>query len=145
MNNIRGAYMSTTLLICKNTIKQLVTEALRSPVEKVFLGIGLQSGREFRVIEVQECPNISNNPQIHFTADPLCLYRLFSYAKERGLNIILFGHSHPTSPSPSPLDLENMRVWRGIWLIISSTTGGYAAWIFNEYGLENVEIKLDEC
>jgi|GEM_PF-3970116 len=72
--------MSTILLICKNTIKQLVTEALRSPVEKVFLGIGLQSGREFRVIEVQECLNISNNPQIHFTADPLCLYRLFSYA-----------------------------------------------------------------
>jgi hypothetical protein len=42
-------------------------------------------------------------------------------------------------------DVENMKVWRRVWLIISSTTGDYAAWIYVDGEVRSVEVVVGDC
>ena len=133
------------LHICRSMLHRMIDSSLGHRVERVFLGLGVKLDEDHRVLEVYECPNISKTPEVAFTADPECLYMVLLEAERRGMELTMLGHSHPAPPSPSMRDVENMKVWRRVWLIISSTTGDYAAWIHVDGEVRSVEVVVGNC
>lgn len=119
----------TKLLLAKKDLDRVLNETSKSCFERVYLGLGRSEPNLIYVEELVECPNVSENPEISFIADPLCVYRTYKLAEERGLEVVLLVHSHPANPSPSTEDVRGMRQSGSlVWLIVSSKTGEYRAW-----------------
>ena len=129
------------LVIRDDTLKDVIRKCVGSVIEKVFIGIGTASNDVTNVVEVFECPNIADNPFIRFVADPQCIYRVYKYAEERGMDIAVLIHSHPASPYPSNLDLKGMELWDIPWIIVDSRTGSVKAWILKNGELREVHIE----
>lgn len=131
----------TTLLIPSEQLERVVKDSLGSSVEKVFIGIGYKSGNMYVVKELHECPNIARERSTHFKADPLCVYDAYREAGRRGLEMVVLIHSHPAQPIPSIEDLKSMEHWQLPWLIVSSLTGDYKAWILAKNKLHEVVVE----
>lgn len=135
-----------TKLVISKSILARVLEACRTSVyEKIFLGTGYLENDKVLVKEVIECPNVSDRPAVKFTADPLCVYRVYALAENRGEKVVLLVHSHPAPPQPSADDVKGMEVSGSIvWLIVSITTGEYKAWTLIEGKPVEVDIEVVE-
>lgn len=118
---------------------------MESSLERIFLGTGYSTEKEFIVEEIDECPNISENPETLFEADPLCIYTVYKKAESLNKSIVLLAHTHPESPKPSLLDIRNMKTWLIPWLIISSLTGKSKAWILRDGKPVEIPIELNNC
>ncbi|MGC8982859.1 MAG: M67 family metallopeptidase [Desulfurococcaceae archaeon] len=125
----------------------LVVESCRgSPVERVFFGVGRAEGDTISVHEVEECPNVSETPTVRFLADPLCTLRVFESAEGKGMRVVMLAHCHPAPPRPSPEDLRGMSLSSAVcWLIVSSLTGEYKAWILEKEEPREVEVEALEA
>jgi proteasome lid subunit RPN8/RPN11 len=55
-----------------------------------------------------------------FYVSPQELYKVYTDAEEKGLEIVGIFHSHPASTYPSPTDLRYMKLNPVIWLILST-------------------------
>jgi len=114
----------------------MVRECIYSDIEKVFLAVGVIEEDAIRVLDIVECRNVAKNPRIEFIAEALCIYRVFKYAENRGLDIVALIHSHPAPPNPSALDFKGMKLWNIPWIIIDSKTGHAKAWILKDRAIE---------
>lgn len=129
------------LAIPLKILHDVIAKCLSKSIEMIFIGIGITSGSEYRVEEVFICENVSSTPRVKFVADPICLYNIYRYAENKGMDIVVIIHSHPAPPIPSSEDLKGMRLWRIPWLIISSISGEYRAWIFTDGDYREVIIE----
>ncbi|MEM4062181.1 MAG: Mov34/MPN/PAD-1 family protein [Desulfurococcaceae archaeon] len=123
------------LVIPRRVLDYIISSCKGVTYERVFLGVGYLRDDRVTVNSVIECPNVSDKPTLRFTADPLCVYRVYREAEERGEQVVLLAHSHPAPPYPSLEDVKGMRNSGSlVWLIVSSTSGEHKAWM-----LENDE------
>jgi len=89
--------------------------------------LGQFEGDARRVTTVIRCANACNDsPHNRFEIDPRELIRFQREARERGMDIVGFYHSHPDHPSAwSPTDLADA-YWFGCSYLITSVVQGKA-------------------
>ncbi len=90
--------------------------------------VGTSEGGIRSVRSVVRCNNVrTDSSQTHYHIDPRELVRAQREARESGLDIIGFYHSHPDHPAQwSPTDLEQAH-WIGCSYVITSVESGKAA------------------
>lgn len=86
--------------------------------------LGELTGEEHRVTRVVPCPNTRKNSEHRYEIAPVELVRIQRDAREAGLEIIGFYHSHPDHGALwSDTDLENAH-WIGCSYVITSVDKG---------------------
>jgi len=98
------------------------------PLECCGILLGTIEGGIRTVRRAIRCNNIcAGSPQTRYDIDPRELTRAQREARERGLDIVGFYHSHPDHPPQcSPTDLEEAH-WIGCSYVITSIDNGKAA------------------
>jgi len=129
------------LVLGKEVIETLKTIARNSGIEVCGLLLGTREGETYRVLEVREIENRLKRPDA-FEMEPLEMVKVLDEAERRGLEVVGIFHSHLNCPPvPSGRDLEGMKNWPVVWLIV---TGDEArAWVLRD-GLEEVEVRATE-
>lgn len=115
-------------------LRQSDYDALRAhgerayPLEGCGVLLGMRAEDALVVREVAACRNAEAvSPQTRYIIDPAELVRLQREARERGLEIIGFYHSHPDHPAQwSPTDLAEAH-WIGSSYLITEVRRGVAA------------------
>jgi len=89
--------------------------------------LGTNSEEGSSVAEVVNCRNVRiESSTTEFEIDPAELISVQSAARERGMDIVGFYHSHPEHPAHwSPKDLEQA-YWTGCSYLIVSVSDGVA-------------------
>jgi proteasome lid subunit RPN8/RPN11 len=117
--------------------------------------LGRMEGEERRVTETVRCGNTRDDrPQDRYHIDPRELVRIQRQARERGLDIVGFYHSHPDHPARwSQTDLAEAH-WIGCSYVITSVEQGRAA-ITNSFALlgtteedkrfEDEQVQIEEA
>ena len=81
---------------------------------------GVLIGRGDEIVEAVRARNIADSPGSRFLIDPADHFAARRAARERGLEVIGFYHSHPASPAePSPSDLAEFSYPGSLYLIVS--------------------------
>ncbi len=97
------------------------------PLECCGILIGTVEGDTRTVHSVVRCNNVCSAPQTRYDIDPCDLIGAQREARERGVDIVGFYHSHPDhTASWSPTDLEQAH-WIGCSYVITSVDNGKAA------------------
>ena len=93
------------------------------PLEGCGLLVGLRRGRITEVVRVASSDNLASyDPERRYELDPAVFLATERAAREDGLEVVGFWHSHPDKePLPSATDLET--AWRGYSYVIVSATG----------------------
>ena len=138
--------MKTRLRISQTQLTDLVDIATSSlPNESCALLAGevkdMKIWNDVRVIEIFGVRN-ADQSVISFSVDEMELIKLYERAEAKGLQIVGIFHSHPSRPAPSSTDVEFMRINPIVWLIYSSITHEFRAYIL-ENELEDVEMESD--
>lgn len=120
------------LVISKNELAEIISNALHSRYEICGLLLGRIEKSLFKVLETVFMRNIAVNKEEMFYMDPVEVYKVFMYAHRKDLEVIGIFHSHKAPPYPSKVDLKYMRLWHIPWLIIDSTSGSYKAYMINK-------------
>ena len=97
------------------------------------------------VRSVSGAANLSPRGRDRYELDPLAILRAERAAREAGLDVVGFWHSHPDHPAvPSRLDTE--RAWADyLYVIVSTSAGGSGAvrgWRLVSGGGEFEEVPL---
>jgi len=101
-------------------IRQYAEEAY--PFECCGILVGKFDGDHRDVELIVVCTNIAGSQQSVYEIDPRKLISTQREARERGLEIVGFYHSHPDHPArPSPTDLEHAH-WIGCSYVITSVS-----------------------
>jgi proteasome lid subunit RPN8/RPN11 len=85
---------------------------------------GAGEGARVSVRSVSGAANLSPRGRDRYELDPLAIVRAERAAREAGLDVVGFWHSHPDHPAvPSRLDTE--RAWADyLYVIVSTSPGG---------------------
>jgi len=136
--------VKTRIQISQTQLAQLVDIAnLSLPNESCALLAGKIKEKEtYREVRVQEILVARNAEKsiVSFSIDEMELIDLYEKAEADGLQVVSIFHSHPSKPIPSSTDLKFMKINPIVWLICSSITYEFRAFILTEY-LEEVEIE----
>jgi proteasome lid subunit RPN8/RPN11 len=97
------------------------------PRESCGILLGRFSGDERLVQSIVRCTNASpDSPESHYVIAPLQLIRAQRDARNRGLEVVGFYHSHPDHPPHwSPTDLAEAH-WIGCSYVITAVENGAA-------------------
>lgn len=87
---------------------------------------GVLLGQNSEIVEVVRCNNVDVNPERRYTIDPAELISTQRSARERGLNIIGFYHSHPDHPAQWSATDSREAYWHECSYVIVSVSGGRA-------------------
>lgn len=80
---------------------------------------------------------------MEFQISPELVVAELKKAETEGLELVGIFHSHPTTPYPSVVDLENMKLWVNVfWLIFSLTEGKIAVHLIRNKVLEEMELEI---
>jgi desampylase len=80
---------------------------------------GLLLGHDDEVVEAARSRNIADDPANRFLIDPADHFAALRMARERGLEVVGFYHSHPRSPAePSARDLAEFSYPDHLYLIV---------------------------
>jgi len=113
------------------------------PIEACALLFGKLTDKEATVSRVAVMPNILRST-VRFEIDPQAFYKVFMQAHAEGMEFVGIFHSHPAPANPSPADLQYMRLWGdAVWLILSQTDGGMAAFRMRAGVVEELTIKVE--
>lgn len=124
----------------RKMIDQATTE---SPSE----ACGLILGRGGRATEIVPVPNVSDYPTRHYVMDPLVLSQQLPTLDSRGLSLIGFYHSHPTSdPIPSPLDVRESHYPDTAYVIVGlrGAEARLAAWLINAGEVQRLPLHIGD-
>lgn len=130
--------------ISQTQLTELVDIAISSlPNESCALLAGevkdMKIWKDIRVVEIIAARN-ADQSIVSFSVDEIELIELYERAEARGLQIVGIFHSHPSKPAPSSTDVEFMRINPIVWLIYSSVTHEFRAYIL-ENELQDVEME----
>ena len=98
------------------------------PAECCGVLLGEVAGEEHRVVRVVRCANVrTDSPHCRYEIDPTELVRIQREARDHGIEIVGFYHSHPDHPPQwSPTDFDNAH-WIGCSYVITSVRNGKAS------------------
>lgn len=136
--------MKTIMRISQTQLTELVDFATSSlPNESCALLAGevkdMKIWKDIRIVEIIAARN-ADQSIVSFSVDEMELIELYERAEARGLQIVGIFHSHPSKPAPSSTDVEFMRINPIVWLIYSSVTHEFRAYIL-ENELQDVEME----
>ncbi len=104
---------------------------------------GKLTRKEAVVKRVVVAPNKLQS-SVRFEIDPEMFANAFTEADNEGLDFIGLFHSHPAPADPSLIDLKYMKLWGdALWLILSSTNGGLAAYQMRSGNVQEIIIKVE--
>jgi desampylase len=84
---------------------------------------GLLLGRGDEILDAVRARNVSDEPATRFLIDPADHFAALHSARCRGLEVIGFYHSHPSSaPEPSPRDIAEFAYPNHLYAIVSLLT-----------------------
>jgi desampylase len=131
--------MGMVVQVTSGVIATLIAEAAKAaPAESC----GLLLGGE-RIVEARPAANVAADPLRHFEIDPAALIAAHRAAREGGLPIIGYYHSHPTGhPVPSATDCEHAGGDGSVWAIVAA--GGVTFWRDGSAGFEALSYELVE-
>lgn len=114
------------------------------PVEACGILLGRSEGKRRIALEVLEATNILNSVS-RYQIDPESLYRAFSYADDRGLDVVGFYHSHPYwSTELSEVDKDLATYARKSYVIYSIPEGELSSFFFDGSTLRREPVKILE-
>lgn len=113
------------------------------PHEAAALLLGRVEEGRARVVEVRPVENIDQSP-VSFRVEPEVLYQVYKYADEVGLELVAIFHSHPGAATPSGIDREYMALNPVVWLILSTPTGEFKAYILHQDEIKRIVIRVLE-
>ena len=129
------------LKVRKQDLDRLHKHAERAlPKEAVALLFGSIHENAVTIDRIELVENILDS-STSFAVDPMTQYQLLTDADSRGQELVCIFHSHPSGPSPSRRDRENMSLNPVIWLI---TAKEKETWESHAFLLENGHIKQVE-
>jgi proteasome lid subunit RPN8/RPN11 len=136
--------VKTIMRISQTQLTELVDFATSSlPNESCALLAGevkdMKIWKDIRIVEIIAARN-ADQSIVSFSVDEMELIELYERAEARGLQIVGIFHSHPSKPAPSSTDVEFMRINPIVWLIYSSVTHEFRAYIL-ENELQDVEME----
>jgi proteasome lid subunit RPN8/RPN11 len=130
------------LAIRKQHLERLHRKAKRVwPLEACALLVGCLKGEFSKTSEIRITENIDDSP-VTFRIDPIFLYEAYTKAESEGKEIIGIFHSHPAPPTPSSIDIQYMKTYPVIWLIMSMPTGSMKAYQWRDEALREVEMRI---
>jgi [CysO sulfur-carrier protein]-S-L-cysteine hydrolase len=102
-------------------------------------------GRGESEVIVDEIFQMNNADQsmISFSIEPQELLRAYQLAEKKKLQIVGIFHSHPAEPVPSSIDRRFMEINPVVWLIYSSVTNQFRAYIYCDK-VREVTLKVKE-
>ena len=114
-----AAMDETSLLLCPEQVEQLRFLAeLSYPFEACGLLVGRRVGTEGSVLQIYQTRNVSENGARRYAIDPEELLAAEAEAREQGLELIGFWHSHPNhAAEPSASDVAV--AWKGYSYLIA--------------------------
>jgi proteasome lid subunit RPN8/RPN11 len=81
---------------------------------------GVLLGRDDAVVDAARARNIAEDTTRRFLIDPLDHFAAIRAARQRGLEVVGFYHSHPASaPDPSPRDVAGFSYPGHLYAIVS--------------------------
>jgi proteasome lid subunit RPN8/RPN11 len=96
------------------------------PAEACGVLLGNKVAEECAVATVIPCRNVASDPSRRYCIDPVELIRVQRQARERGLEVVGFYHSHPDHAArPSQTDIEDAH-WIGYSYVITRVGRGKA-------------------
>ena len=108
------------------------------PFEGCAFLLGYVKKNTFEISDIIPTENIDRS-SVTFQIDPKTVFETYERA-ERENKVVGVFHSHPAPPRPSSVDIQYMEVNPVVWLIMSTTTGGLAAFqLINEH-LKSIKI-----
>ncbi len=108
--------------------------------ERCGLLFGELCGNEIYITEIVEIENARKSPS-EFELDPVQTLKAFERAERDGMEVVGVWHTHPLwIPFPSLKDREGMRVYPGVWIIVSES--GIKAYFGSEKGFVEVGIEV---
>jgi proteasome lid subunit RPN8/RPN11 len=115
--------MGMAIQLASGVIATLVAEAARAAPEEC---CGILLGRE-GIEQAQPAANLALDPARHFEIDPRALIAAHRSARNGGLQVIGYYHSHPMGyPVPSAVDCEHAAGDGSLWAIVAG--GAVALW-----------------
>lgn len=127
------------LLIDSTNLHEILRKARESRTEICGLLFGELENHRAVVKKISFIRNTLNS-QVEFLLDPEEMIREIEIAEEEGLEIVGIFHSHLCKPLPSERDVEGMKNWRVVWLIVDNR-GDYGAFILEEK-IKEVDVKI---
>ena len=119
------------ILILHNHLDALEKLAIDTlPNESCAILLGKRSSNK-PVVEYILPMNNSSHSSIEFTIDADDLYQAYNKARVMNLDIIAIFHSHPSQPIPSDMDKIFMLINPVIWIIYSTSSHIFKAFISN--------------
>ena len=87
---------------------------------------GLLLGESDRISDVRPCANVHPCPHTHFEIDPRALIAAHRAAREGGMQVVGYYHSHPFGPpEPSATDRAEATGDGRVWAIIGEGRVGW--------------------
>ncbi|MDH5816338.1 MAG: M67 family metallopeptidase [Candidatus Nezhaarchaeota archaeon] len=124
-------------------LREIVHDSLAEGHEVCGFLLGVVNDDDLKVVELYKVKNVSMISRVRFEMDPRDIYEAHKYAERLGLEIIGIYHSHPGPPTPSVIDLEGMKHWPIVWLIVSSIDGSMAAYVVKDGSTRELEVLLE--
>lgn len=119
--------------VSSGVIRTLLSEAgAAHPLE----ACGLLLGAGNSIVEARSCANVHVAPERHFEIDPQALIDAHRNARNGGLDVLGYWHSHPSGPpEPSATDRAHATGDGRVWAIVGDgkvgwwrdTAAGFAA------------------
>lgn len=108
---------SRAVTLARDVRDSVVAHALEASPDEC---CGLLLGCDDKIVEAARCRNIADDPATRFLIDPEDHFVARRTARERGLDVVGFYHSHPKSPAePSERDLADFSYAGHLYLIVS--------------------------
>lgn len=125
--------------VTSGVMATLVAEAASaSPAECCGLLLGHET-----IVEARPAANVAADPLRRFEIDPAALIAAHRAARQGGLPVIGYYHSHPSGhPVPSAADCEHAGADGSVWAIVSG--GDVAFWRDGRAGFEALSYAVVE-
>jgi proteasome lid subunit RPN8/RPN11 len=106
---------------------------------------GVVLGIQNEVKQIVPLPNVAASPKISYRIDDQALVQTFFNAKQNGLTVVGFYHSHPNGdPIPSQTDIQQSAYPDTAYLIVGMRSGEpcLAAWSIQHRQVQPIEVVL---
>jgi [CysO sulfur-carrier protein]-S-L-cysteine hydrolase len=136
--------MVSRLTLSSNNLKYLVSLSKDSlPMECCALLLGETKVENLIEVIVTDTISVRNEDRssASFSIGPEELLNVYRLAEAKKLQVVGIFHSHPSYPVPSPTDQRYMKINPVAWLIYSTTTEEFGAFIFED-SIRKVELQV---